>query len=86
MERLKDIKGTLNGTKVKTPNGVIGYWKGQWQKGVWLTDGTSERIYPQFVNSLKDCFEWEVAKDDEKVNCHVLTCYAYINMKNDKKI
>lgn len=67
--KLKDYKGDLGGVKVKTPKGVIGYWKSQWQKGVWLSDGLSSRIYPQFVNSLQDCLEWDVAEDNEKVNC-----------------
>jgi hypothetical protein len=69
--KLKDLpKGTnLEGLKVKTTNGVVGYWKSQWIKGVWLSDGKTSRIYPQFVDDLKDCLEWEVT--DEEVNCNL---------------
>lgn len=78
--KLKDIKDkNLNGIKIKTPKGVIGYWKSQWQAGVWLTDGKSDRIYPQFVDNLKDCLEWEIAADNEKVNCHKLLDMVYID-------
>ena len=75
--KIKDLeKGTsLGGIKVKTPKGVIGYWKSQWGyddggAGVWLSDGKSSRIYPQFVNKLSDAFEWEIAEESEEVNCH----------------
>ena len=54
--KVKDHKGNLGGVKVKTPKGVIGYWKSQWQKGVWLNQSTIDsRQYPQFVDDLKDC-------------------------------
>jgi hypothetical protein len=68
--KLKDLpKGqSLENVKVKTPKGVIGYWKSQWQKGVWLSDGKTSRIYPQFVDQLTDCREWDIAEDNEKVN------------------
>lgn len=41
--QIKDLeKGkSLGGVKVKTPKGVVGYWKSQWQTGVWLEDGNS---------------------------------------------
>jgi len=77
--KLKDLKGNLGGIRVKTPNGVIGVWKSQWNKGVWLSNGDSTRIYPQFVNDLKDCLEWEVTED--KINCHIRTDYYSINNK-----
>ena len=77
--KIKDLeKGkSLDGVKIKTPKGVIGYWKSQWQKGVWLSDGKSSRVYPQFVDSLKDCLEWEIASDKEKINCHKLRDMKY---------
>ena len=74
--KLKELTISLDGVKVKTPKGVIGYWKSQWQKGVWLSDGKSTRIYPQFVDDLKDCLEWEVT--EEKVNCHKKTDLKHI--------
>ena len=76
--KLKELKDTnLGGIKVKTPKGVVGYWKSQYAQGVWLSDGISTRIYPQFVNSLKDCLEWEIT--EEEVNCNVLTGLEYID-------
>ena len=79
--KIKDLeKGkSLDGVKIKTPKGVIGYWKSQWQKGVWLTDGKSSQIHPQFVDNLKDCMEWEIASDTENVNCHELRDMEYID-------
>lgn len=73
--KLKEHKGNLGGVKIKTPEGVIGYWRSQWGykdggAGVWLTetlDGSN--IYPQFVDNLKDCLEWEITEEDS--NCHV---------------
>ena len=76
--KLKELKDTnLGGIKVKTPKGVIGYWKSQYIQGVWLSDGISTRIYPQFVNSLKYCLEWEIT--EEEVNCNILTGLEYID-------
>lgn len=83
--KIKDLpEGTdLVGLKVKTLKGVVGYWKSQWgyedgKDGVWLTNGESNRIYPQFLDSLKDTLEWECNVDDE-VNCHKLTSLEYID-------
>ena len=77
--KIKDLdRGkSLENTKVKTPKGVVGYWKSQWSKGVWLSDGKSSRIYPQFVDQLADCFEWDITEDE--VNCDVLTDMKYID-------
>jgi len=68
--KLKDLgeKQTLGGKKVKTSDGIVGYWRSQWDKGVWLSDGESNRVYPQFVDDLTECLEWEIT--DEPVNCH----------------
>lgn len=80
MKTIKDLpKGTnLRGIKIKTPNGVVGYWYSQWHKGVWLTKSiTDSRMYPQFVNELKECSNWEITED--KVNCHIRTEYEAIN-------
>jgi len=62
--KLDSIDGSLDGVKVKTPKGVVGYWKSQWDKGVWLSDGKTTQIYPQFVDNLSDCLQWEVTEDD----------------------
>lgn len=84
--KLKNHKGNLGGLKVKTPKGVVGYWRSQWEKGVWLGDGKSDRIYPQFVDNLKDCLEWDVAESSDKVNCDKLIDMQYIdNYKTIKK-
>lgn len=84
--KIKDLeKGqSLGGIKVKTPKGVVGYWKSQWNKGVWLSDGNSTRIYPQFVNQLTDCFEWDIASDTDKVNCHIRTEMGYIDNSTEE--
>jgi len=63
----------LLGLKVKTPDGKVGYWKSQWgysegKAGVWLSDGKSDIIYPQFLDKLSEALEWEVADDEEPVN------------------
>ena len=58
----------LKGKKVKTTDGQVGYWVSQWEAGVWLskTEDGNGRIYPIFVNSLKECLNWELT--DEPVN------------------
>jgi ribonuclease HI len=71
--RIKDLTGEiLEGLKVKTTNGVVGYWASQWQKGVWLRQfqdpSKNTRIYPQFVERLSDCLNWEIT--EEEANCH----------------
>lgn len=68
--KLKDLPGdtSLNILKVKTSEGVVGYWKSQWVRGVFLSDGESDRVYPQFLDDLADALEWEVT--DEEVNCN----------------
>ena len=85
MKTIKDLpKGTnLGGIKVKTPNGVVGIWKSQWSKGVWLSDGKTDRVYPQFVEDLKECKDWEVT--EERINCHTHRNYNSINNSSDVK-
>lgn len=86
--KIKDLEpGTnLGGIKVKTTNGVVGYWKSQWgyaegKAGVWLSDGKTTQIYPQFLDNLKDALEWEIT--EEEVNCHKQTNMEHIdNCKN----
>ena len=79
---------SLSGIKVKTPTGVVGYWKSQWghtdgKAGVWLSDGKSDRMYPQFINSLQDALEWECDIEDE-VNCHELTDLEYTELSKEE--
>ncbi len=61
--KIKDLldKDPLEGIKVKTSDGRIGYWRSQWKAGVWLkeTKETSS-VFPVFVDDIKDCLEWEV--------------------------
>lgn len=85
MKTIKDLpKGTnLDGIRVKTPNGVIGLWRSQWIKGVWLTVEGSGRIYPQFVDELKDCRNWEIT--EEPINCDKKTAYHLIDNTTKKE-
>lgn len=81
--KIKDLpkNASLADIKVKTPNGVVGFFKSQWNKGVWLSDGKSSRLYPQFVDDIRSCMNWEIT--EEEVNCHKLTDMKHIdNRKN----
>lgn len=80
--KIKNHKGNLEGLKVKTPKGVVGFWKSQWQQGVWFSDGESTRIYPQFVDDLKDCLEWEITNDD--INCNEKVDVKFTDNKDYK--
>lgn len=86
--KVKDLESSLSlgSVKIKTPKGVVGYWKSQWgydegKAGVWFTDGKTSQLYPQFVDSLQDCLEWEVT--DDPVNCHELTDMEYTDNCTD---
>lgn len=83
--KIKDLPQgiVLVGTLVKTPKGVIGLWKSQWTKGVWLTDGKSHNLWPQFIDNISDVLEWEVVQDEkEKINCHEKNSFKYIDNTN----
>lgn len=86
LKELKSKDSSLEGTKVKTPKGVVGYWKSQWHKGVWLNVAPGKsQMYPQFVDDLRDCLEWEVTEED--VNCDTLISLFYIdNTTRDENI
>lgn len=73
--KLKDLPknyGTLTGIKIKIPKKhpecplKEGYWKSQWgyengNAGVFVTETLiSSRIYPIFLNKLKEALEFEV--------------------------
>jgi len=83
--KIKDLKDiSLSGIKVKTPTGVVGYWKSQWgyaegKAGVWLSDGKTSVVYPQFLDKLSDALEWECYVNDD-VNCHELQDLKYIEL------
>jgi basic membrane lipoprotein Med (substrate-binding protein (PBP1-ABC) superfamily) len=86
--KIKDLETTnsLEGIKVKTPKGVVGYWKSQWgyvdgKAGVWLSDGKSSQIYPQFMDELIDALEWEIT--EEEVNCDKLIGFEFIDNCNE---
>ena len=69
--KIKDLpKNTnLGGLKVKTTNGTVGYWKSQWDKGVWLMETlSSSRVFPIFVESLEECLEWEIEGVEDKTD------------------
>jgi len=73
--KIKDISPTKNlgGVKVKTHEGKVGYWKSQWgypdgKAGVWLSNGITNQIHPQFLDSLEEALEWEVVGEDVEIN------------------
>lgn len=83
--KIRDLKGdeSLYMKKIRTPTGVVGYYKSQWgyrdgKAGVWLSTGNDGVIYPQFINKLEDILDWEVTNDD--VNCDKLTDMKYIDL------
>lgn len=86
--KLKDHKKSLAGIKVKTRKGVVGYWRSQWgysegKAGVWLTkDLSGERVYPQFIDNLKECLEWDVTTEDS--NCDILIDMEHIEDYKDE--
>ncbi len=58
--------GGLNKIKVKAPDGTIGWWVSQWDKGVWLRKEKGDtQIHPIFVEDLKECLTWEIVEIDE---------------------
>ena len=64
--KIKDLPEDTNlgGVKVKTDSGQIGYWKSQWNKGVWLTKEFGDaKVFPVYVDDLKYCLEWEVLEE-----------------------
>jgi hypothetical protein len=80
----------LKGKKLKTPNGVIGYYFSSFNSGIFLSEvpegqeGTDKgRLYPQIADSIKDVLDWEIIEDESvKVNCNVLTSLQHtINKK-----
>jgi hypothetical protein len=65
MKQIKNLPfdTNLSGIKVKTTDGTVGYWKSQWEKGVWLqreSDKENGRIIPIFIKDIKEVLEWEV--------------------------
>lgn len=72
----------LQGLKVKTKKGVVGYYFSQFAQGVFLScvkNETNEgRLFPQVVHNFEDVQLWEVVGEDVGVNCDVLTQIQYI--------
>lgn len=61
----KDFGG-LNQIKVRTPDGMEGWWVSQWTKGVWIRKEKGDnQVYPIFVEDLDECFGWEIVEIDE---------------------
>lgn len=83
--KIKDLppKDSVGGLRVQTPTGVVGLWRSQWAKGVWLSDGESGNIYPQFVEKLADALEWEVVDSTVEINCHIKTSAEDVNNTTD---
>lgn len=68
--KIKDLApGTnLGGIKVRTPDGVEGYWVSQWQKGVFLgnnPEGGGE-MTPVFIESLPEVLEWDIIEPENQ--------------------
>lgn len=64
--KIKDLPPSTNlgGIKIKTSSGEVGYWKSQWEKGVWIQkELESIRMYPIFVEDLKETLEWEILEE-----------------------
>ncbi len=68
MKKIKDLPPNtkLEGVKVKTLDGQIGYWCSQWSKGVFLSLNSKleGRIFPVLLSDLKEALEWEVIEDE----------------------
>lgn len=57
--------GGLNKIKVKAPDGTIGWWVSQWNKGVWLRkEKVDAQVFPVFVEALEECLEWPIVEID----------------------
>ena len=55
--------GGLDKIKVKTPDGISGWWVSQWQKGVWLREKEGDdKVTPVFVEDLKEALNWEIVE------------------------
>lgn len=68
--KIKDLKDNTNllNIKVKTSKGKVGYYKSQWYGGIWLSDGKTNRIYPQFVQNLSEVLEWDIIDEETEIN------------------
>jgi hypothetical protein len=57
--------GGFNQIKVKAPDGTIGWWVSQWDKGVWLRKEKGDtQVHPIFVEDLKECLDWKIIEID----------------------
>lgn len=73
MTKIKNVS-ELFGLKIKAPNGEVGYLHSCWPSGVWIKKKkTDNHVYPIFVESLDECLNWEILKEDEitKENSYV---------------
>jgi len=58
--------GGLNKIKVIAPDGTIGWWVSQWDKGVWLRKEKGDsQVHPVFVEDLKEVLTWKILEIDE---------------------
>jgi hypothetical protein len=79
----------LDGLKLRSPKGVIGYYMGEGHCIVYLgitpepieaieARGDETRLYPQIINDNQDIKEWDVITDkDVRVNCADLVSHKY---------
>lgn len=56
---------SLGGVRFRYPkDGQLYYWASQWGKGVWgKKDLGDSRLFPLFVEDLRECLNWEVYHD-----------------------
>lgn len=90
-KKVKDLKkgSKLNGLKLRSPKGVIGYYMGQGNNVIYLgitpepikpVEGKKDetRLYPQIVEKQEDIMDWDVIENkDIRVNCGDLTSHKY---------
>jgi len=67
--KIKDLPKGTNMGDVRFINPLDGkkyWWISQWNRGVWAkVKKTDTKIYPIFVETLKECSDWEVVNTDD---------------------
>ncbi len=71
IKTIKDLPegfGGLSQIKIKAPDGTIGWWVSQWNKGVWVRKEKGDnQVHPVFVENLEECLEWEIVEIDQTI-------------------
>lgn len=80
--RMRALLGSnMEGVKLKTGKGVVGYYVSSANNIVFFSDVIGEgtdvgRLFPQVVVNPDDVLDWEMT--EEAVNCESLTSLRYI--------